>query len=114
MSLLLRYWLGFCPSARVLDDDGIGRDSLPRSVGRVGGSFGSRVLGRFKRIRLNRKTPAHFARLGNLESVQSRSRVWKRLKVSWARWCSICDSHVMHECHHSGDVSSLDDRVGVG
>ena len=100
--------------ARVLDHDGIGRDSLPRSVGRAGGSFESRVLESFKRIRLNRKTPAHLARLGNLESVQSRSRVWKRLRVSGVCWCSICDSHVMHKCHHSGDGSSLDDRVGVG
>ena len=35
-------------------------------------------------------------------------------KVSGTRWCSVCDSHVLHECHHSGDGSSLDDRVGVG
>ena len=70
--------------ARVLDDDGIGRGLLPRSVGRAGGSFESRVLGGFKRIRLNRKTPAHLARLGNLGSVSSRSKVWKRLRVSEA------------------------------
>ena len=31
--------------ARVLDDDGIVRALLPRSVGRAGGSFESRVLG---------------------------------------------------------------------
>ena len=61
-----------------------------------------------------KKTPAHLARLGDVESVPSRSRVWKRLKVSEARWCSICDSHVLHECHHSNDGSSLDDRIGVG
>ena len=100
--------------ALVLDNDGIDRDLLPRSVGCAGGSFEGRVLGGFKRIRLNRKTPAHLARLGNLESLQSRSRVWKRLRVSGARWCSVCDSHVMHECHHGGDGSSLNDRVGVG
>ena len=100
--------------ARVLGDDGIGRDLFPPPVCRAGGSFENRVLGGFKRIRLNRKTPAHLARLGNLESLQSSSRVWKRLRVSEARWCSVCDSHVMHECHHSGDGSSLDDRVGVG
>ena len=100
--------------ARVLGDDGIGRDLFPHSVGRAGGSFDNRVLGGFKRIRLNRKTPAHLARFGDLESLQSRSRVWKRLRVYGARWCSVCDSHVLHECHHSGDGSSLDDRVGVG
>ena len=60
------------------------------------------------------KTPAHLARFGNLEGLQSRSRVWKRLRVSGAHWCSVVDSHVLHECHHSGDGSSLDDRVGVG
>ena len=59
------------------------------------------------------KTPAHLARVGNCESSMSRSKVWKRLRVSGAHWCSVCDSHVMHECHHSGDGSSLGDRVGV-
>ena len=34
--------------ARVLDDDGIGRDLLPRFVGRAGGSFETRVLGALK------------------------------------------------------------------
>ena len=100
--------------ARVLGDDGIGGDLFPHSVGRAGGSFENRVLGSFLRIRLNRKTPAHLARFGDFESLQSRSRVWKRLRVSGAHWCSVCDSHVLHECHHSGDGSFLDDRVGVG
>ena len=65
--------------ALVLDDDGIDRDLLPRSLGRAGGSFEGRVLGGFKRIRLNRKTPAHLARLGNLESVQSTEGFWGTL-----------------------------------
>ena len=82
---------------RVLDGDGICRVSLPRSVGHAGSSCESPVFGCSKRIRLNRKTPPHLARLGNLESVPSRSRVWKRLRVSGARWCSLCDSHVMHD-----------------
>ena len=99
---------------RVLGGAGICRVSFPRSAGRAGVSCESRVSGGFERIRLNRKTPAHLARLGNLGSVPSRSRVWKRLRVSEARWCSICGSHVLHECHHSDDGSSLDDRVGVG
>ena len=54
---------------------------FPSSAGRAGVSCESRVLGCFKKIRLNRKTPAHLARLGNLGSVSSRSRVWKRLRV---------------------------------
>ena len=100
--------------ARVLGDEGIGRDLFPHSVGHAGGSFESRVLGGFTSFRLNRKTPAHLARVGNFEDLQSRSKVWKRLRVSGAHWCSVCDSHVLHECHHCGDGSSLDDRVGVG
>ena len=63
--------------ALVLDNDGTDRDLLPRSVGRAGGYFDGRVLGGFKRIRLNRKTPAHLAKRGNLEGLQSRSRIWK-------------------------------------
>ena len=43
----------------------------------------NRVLGGFKRIRLNRRTPAHFARVGNCMGSNSRSRVWKRLRVFW-------------------------------
>ena len=101
-------------SDRVLEGDGICRVSFPSSAGRAGVSCESRVLGGFKRIRLNRETPAHLARLGKLGSVSSRSRIWKRLRVSEARWCSICGSHVLHECHHSDDGSSLGDRVGVG
>ena len=59
----------------VLGGDGVCRVSFFRSAGRVGVSCESRVLVGFKRIRLNRKTPAHLARLGNLGSVPSRSRV---------------------------------------
>ena len=45
--------------------------------GRGGGCVGSSVPGR-KRIRLNRKTPAHLA---GILGIQSRPRVWKRLRV---------------------------------
>ena len=62
--------------ARVLGSDGMGGDLFPPSVGRAGGSFENRVLSGCKRIRLNRKTPAHLARVGNCESSQSRSMVW--------------------------------------
>ena len=99
---------------QVLGGAGIRRVSFPSSAGRAGVTCESQVLGGFKRIRLNRKTPAHLARLCNLGSVSSRSRVWKRLRVSEAYWCSICGSHVLHGCHHSDDGSSLGDRVGVG
>ena len=75
--------------ARVLGGDGICRVSLPRSAVRAGVSCERRVLGGFKRIRLSRKTPAHLARLGNLGSVASRSRVWKRLRVSDLRLVGV-------------------------
>ena len=61
-------WMGIC---------------FPPSVGRAGGSFENRVLGGFKRIRLNRKTPAHLTRVGNCASSKSRSKVWKRLRGFW-------------------------------
>ena len=73
-----------------------------------------RVLGGFKRIRLNRKTPAHLARHGGLGGISSRPRVWKRLRIFEPHWCPLCGTDVLHECHHSDEGSSLDDRVGVG
>ena len=100
--------------ARVLGNDGVGRDLFPHSVGRAGGSFENRVLGGFKRIRLNRKTPAHLARFGNIESLQSRSKVWKRLRVSGAHCVQFVILMCCMSCHHCGAGSSLDDRVGVG
>ena len=63
--------------ARFLGRDRLGRDSFPPPVGRAGDSFDDLVLGGVKRIRLNRKTPAHLARVGNSMSSGSRSRVWK-------------------------------------
>ena len=100
--------------ARFLGCDRLGGDLFPPPVGRVGDSFDDRVLGGVKRIRLNRKTPAHLARVGNSMNSESRSRVWKRLRVSRVHWCTVCDSHVLHECHHGGNGSSLGHRVGVG
>ena len=69
--------------ARLLGCVRMGGDLFPPPVSRAGGSFENRVLGGVKRIRLNRKTPAHLARIGNCMSSKSRSRVWKRLRVFW-------------------------------
>ena len=71
-------------------------------------------LGAFKEFDSTETTPAHLARLGGRESASSRSKVWKRLRISEAHWCPICGTHVLHECHHCGYGSSLGDRVGVG
>ena len=88
--------------ALIIGDGRVVGDLFPPLVSRACGSFENRVQGCFKRIRLNRKTPAHLARIGDCGSSMSRSKVWKRLRVSGARWCSVCDSHVLHECHHGG------------
>ena len=98
--------------ARFLGCDRLGGDLFPPPVGRAGDSFDDRVLESVKRIRLNRKTSAHLARVGNSMYSESRSRVWKRLRVSRVHWCSGCDSHVLHECHGCAG-SSLGHRDGV-
>ena len=59
---------------RVLEGDGVCRVPFPGSAGDAGVLCDGRFVGDFKRIRLNRKTPAHLARHGSLESVSSRSR----------------------------------------
>ena len=100
--------------ARVLGDDGFGRDLFLILLVVLVVLLRIGFLGALREFDSTEKHQHHFARLGNLESLQSRSRVWKRVRVSGARWCSVCDSHVLHECRHSGDGSSLDDRVGVG
>ena len=87
---------------RVLGSDGVCRVSFPGSAGSTGVFCEGGVLGRFERIRLNRKTPANLGVLGCPVSVF----VW--------HWGSICGAHVLHECHHSDDGSSLGHRVGVG
>ena len=88
--------------------------SAPGSAGVAGILCDGRVLGGFNRIRLNRKTPAHLSRVSSRGCVVSHSKVWKRLKVSEAQWCPVCDAHVLRECQHMDTGSSLGDRVGVG
>ena len=68
--------------ARFLGCGRLGGGLFPPPVDRAGDSFDDRVLGCVKRIRLNRKTPAHLARVGTFINSESRSRVWKRLRVS--------------------------------
>ena len=57
------------------------------------GDVGVVGLGRVgKRVRLNRKTPAHLVRQGSV-GIQSRPRVWKRLRVQVASGCDRTDAN---------------------
>ena len=69
--------------------------------------WSERSRGRFKRVRLSRKNPAHEAFQG-IERDQPRLRVWKRLKVSD---CSLVsdEEHV-----HLSVGAPVQDEVGVG
>ena len=62
-----------------------------------------------KRFRLNRKTPAHLARL----LIHSRPRVWKRLRQVSFSGISLLD-HTRRRCDHADGSFSVHqhDRVG--
>ena len=63
-----------------------------------------------KRIRLNRKTPAHL--MGLL--IHSRPRVWKRLRHVGFSGISMPD-HTRRRCDHAyGGTTPAHDRIGVG
>ena len=63
-----------------------------------------------KRFRLNRKTPAHLARF----MVQSRPRVWKRLRHVGISGSSLPD-RTRRRCDHAyGGSVQEHDRTGVG
>ena len=80
-------------------------DEVDRDVFWVSGSGPGR-----KRIRLNRKTPAHLAEYMS----QSRPKVWKRLRHVVLHRISDSD-HKRRRCeqHHDGFVPSHE-RTGVG
>ena len=75
-----------------------------------GGGRSERYRGRFKRVRLSRKNPAHEAFHG-VERVQPRSRVWKRLKVSDS---SLVSEKERHQHVHLPVGAPVQERVGVG
>ena len=81
----------------------------------VGGAVvlrGRRTLGRFKRVRLDRKTPANLAGFGGNGNSQSRPRVWKRLRVEGSRVRH--DVAKVPRLHHGDEAHELLGRVGVG
>ena len=63
-----------------------------------------------KRFRLNRKTPAHLV----VPMVQSRPRIWKRLRHVGFSGISMPD-HTRRRCDHAyGGTVPAHDRIGVG
>ena len=72
-------------------------------------SIGSSGPGR-KRIRLNRKNLAHFAGL----VVQSRPRVWKRLRHVGHSVVSYADRKRRRYDQHDGGYVLVQSRTGVG
>ena len=69
--------------------------------------------GGVKRVRLNRKNPAHLARHGTM-GVQSRPRVWKRLTIREHPGFDHVDAKT-RRMHQGGDsYAPVEDRVGTG
>ena len=88
------------------------RAQLPGLVGGAGVLGGRRTLGRFERVRLHRKTPAHLAGYGREGNSQSRPRVWKRLKVEGPRFRHGVAK--VPRLHQGDEAHEPLDRVGVG
>ena len=63
-----------------------------------------------KRIRLKRKLPAHLAGL----DIQSRPRVWKRLRHVGHCGVSYADCKRRRYDQHDGDHVLVQNRIGVG
>ena len=63
--------------------------------------------GGVKRVRLTRKTPAHLVS-GGIHGIQSRLRVWKRLRVPGG--FPYCDAGYAHQCHE--DYVPVHTRLG--
>ena len=70
-------------------------------------------LGGGKRVRLNRKTPAHLAGYGRDGGFQSRPKAWQRLRVEDPRFRHI-GAKAIRGCIRLMKHHGLRDRVGVG
>ena len=82
----------------------------PRDVG-VAWASGSGGVG--KRVWLNRKTPAHLVLQGSV-GVQSRPRVWKRLRIRVVAGGNRTDATRRRLHQHDGDHGPGHDWTGVG
>ena len=97
-----------CVVDLVAAHDGAGREDLADGVRQEVCWVRSSGPGR-KRIRLNRKTPAHFAGL----MVRSRPRVWKRLRLVETICVSLPDPK-RRRCYQEDQVYvHAQDRAGV-
>ena len=83
---------------------------VPVGGARVLGGKG--ILGGVKRVRLHRKTPAHLAGFGRDGSIQSRPRIWKRLRVEGSRYRHNVAK--VPRLHEGDEAHGPLDRVGVG
>ena len=69
--------------------------------------------GGVKRVRLNRKTPAHLVRHG-IWGIRSRPWVWKRLRVQDHSGRYHADAKARRVHQDDGDHVPVQDRTGVG
>ena len=90
-----------------------GHNALSSALGRAGVYLGSGSGGGAKRVRLYKKTPAHLARQG-VPGVQSRPRVWKRLRVSLGSDSSFPGAKFLRVHQEAGGHDPGFAREGIG
>ena len=90
-----------------------GPSALSSALGGAGVYLGSGSGGGVKRVRLYRKTPAHLARQG-VPGVQSRPRVWKRLRVSLGSDSSFPGAKFLRVHQEAGGHVPGFAREGIG
>ena len=90
-----------------------GPSTLSSALGGAGVYLGSGSGGGVKRVRLYRKTPAHLARQG-VPGVQSRPRVWKRLRVSLGSDSSFPGAKFLRVHQEAGGHVPGFAREGIG
>ena len=98
-----------CVVDLVTANSGVVQETVAEDVGRKVYWVSGCGPGR-KRIRLNRKTPAHLAGL----VVQSRPRVWKRLCQAGSSFVTIPDRKRRRDDQDDGGYAPAQIRTGVG
>ena len=90
-----------------------GPSALSVALGAASVCLASGSGGGAKRVRLYRKTPAHLARQG-VPGVQSRPRVWKRLRVSLGSDSSFPGAKFLRVHQEAGGHDPGFAREGIG